>query len=243
MQKWKLLAYSFLKVFYLLCFFAFVSMFSFYFFLPGNQGEQNISSVWSHSFPFLFLPILFNILKFDKGQSIARKCKNPTPYMEPEEEQNFNNFFGYFQISEQKINTQSCRDRSASNLTKGFPWWFDVIAPFKNMLKVWLQFHLCQKWSHLTRPLLLLLCSWKFINYELHLRICRHVFSLQRGSNCLLFVLWCVPIQQNEITAFITSCAFQALDPNVLKQAVLFVCVKNNISPHLTPLLFSWGLL
>lgn len=114
-------------------------MFSFYFFLPGNQGEQNISSVWSHSFPFLFLPILFNILKFDKGQSIARKCKNPTPYMEPEEEQNFNNFFGYFQISEQKINTQSCRDRSASNLTKGFPWWFDVIAPFKNMLKVWLQ--------------------------------------------------------------------------------------------------------
>lgn len=114
-------------------------MFSFYFFLPGNQREQNISPVWSHFFPFLFLPVLFNILKCDKGQSIARKCKNPMPYMEPEGEQNFNNFFGYFQISEQKIITQSCRDRSASNLTKGFPWWFDVIAPFKNMLKVWLQ--------------------------------------------------------------------------------------------------------
>lgn len=42
-----------------------------------------------------------------------------------------------------------------------------------------------------------------------------------------------MPIQQNAITAFITSCMFQALDPNVLKQAVLFVCVKNSISPHL----------
>lgn len=42
--------------------------------------------------------------------------------MEPEEEQNFDNFFDYFQINEQKKNTQSCRDRSALNLKKGFLW-------------------------------------------------------------------------------------------------------------------------
>lgn len=65
------------------------------------------------------------------GQSITRKCKNPTPYVEPEEEQNFDNFFDYFQINEQKINKQSCGDRSALNLKKGFLWWFDVTAPFK----------------------------------------------------------------------------------------------------------------
>lgn len=32
-----------------------------------------------HSFPFLY-----NVLKFDMGQSITRKCKNPTPYVEQE---------------------------------------------------------------------------------------------------------------------------------------------------------------
>lgn len=79
LQKWRVLASFFFKYF---LHYAFVYLClgfpsTFIFFLPGNQGELNMSQVLSHSFPSFIHSFqnLFNSLQFDMGQSITRKWK------------------------------------------------------------------------------------------------------------------------------------------------------------------------
>lgn len=181
------------------CIFSFHSPF---FFFSNKQRRTNKESSL-HSFPFFILSSLYNdVLKFgtlqgDYDEEIMGKKTHNTLYVKHEGEQEENNIRACIiplvtskQMGRGTQNKQPCYlhirpDKSLASVMQ-------VIVPFKIFLKLDCkkkQFHFCQKWSppHFVSTVITVLLE--VINYELYLEICKHIFSLQRGSKFVLFVL------------------------------------------------------
>lgn len=175
-----------------------MSSLSFPFYSSSKQKRTNykLSAVSFLSFLHSFL-FLSNILKFDKGQSITRKCKNPTPYVEQEDKQFV--LLVWLLPNKWAKNKQTVLYRQLYvKPDKRFSSVIWCYCSIQNLFKVWLQEEAIPLLpevvsSHLASTVITVL----LVYYKLWIvfRNHRRVFSLQRGSELLLFVLWCTPIQ------------------------------------------------
>lgn len=174
------------------------------------------------------------------GQSITRKCKDPTPYIKQEWEWSFSHFFVYFQTNEQKKSTEYCTDSSTLNVTKGFPQWFLCYCSIQNTSKVWLQeaaIPLLPELvsSHLASTVItMLLVDYKLWIVFRNLQTC--IFFAKREQALII----CALMYTHRVKW--NHCCYNILYiSSIFKQcSIIFVYEKSLL--HLTPLLFSWGL-